>query len=150
MYASERRQYQTFQRGQKRLPSASQQLKSSLYTKTISLNAHKPRLRSGCSRNTVSLSRRDICRASLLPSRDAIPRAPAPISLAGWAGQRLAPQNSARPLLPACGLVRMPAVTDCLQGTAPVEQAALGAFAEMLGTHIRLFHESDSDTRLFT
>lgn len=66
VHASERRQYQTFQRGQKRLPSASQQLKSSLYTKTISLNAHRPRLRSGWSRNTVSLSWRDICSASLL------------------------------------------------------------------------------------
>lgn len=56
----------------------------------------------------------------------------------------------ARPLLTTCGLVRVPAVTDCLQGTAPVEQTALGAFAEMLGTHIRLFYESDSDTRLFS
>lgn len=89
VHASERRQYQTFQRGQKRLPSASQQLKSSLYTKTISLNAHKPRLRSGWSRNTVSLSRRDICSASRLPWCDVVPpMPPAPISLPGWGGQR--------------------------------------------------------------
>lgn len=83
-HASERRQYQTFQCGQKRLPSASQQLESALYTKTISLNAHKPSLLlclcsslPRYSGNTTALSRQDICSASLLPSHHVLPHTPA-------------------------------------------------------------------------
>lgn len=45
-----------------------------------------------------------------------------------------------------CELAMAPVTTNCLQGIALlVEQAELGAFAEMLGTHIRLFYESVFD-----
>ena len=51
-------------------------------------------------------------------------------------------------LLVERGLVKAPAITNRLQGAASVGQAGLGAFAEVLGTHIRLFCESVSDIRL--
>lgn len=103
------------------------------------------------------MCRRDICSASLLPSRDVLPHAPrtrlppAPGRTAAFGHETsLAVSNQpGQSLLVKCGLVKAPAITNCLQGAASVEPAELGAFAEMLGTHIRLFYESVSDIRLF-